>query len=68
MDGDPCVTRLPRLPAVGGQSFSAAVLACSHLMAGVDIATFLILGLAAGSFFAYRIVRTWWPNRVWPGR
>jgi ABC-2 type transport system permease protein len=44
------------LLAVGGQLFSAAVSGVLRTRRGRDIATFLILGLAAGSFFAYRIV------------
>ncbi len=42
------------LLAVGGQLFSAAVSGVLRTRRGRDIATFLILGLAAGSFFAYR--------------
>jgi hypothetical protein len=44
------------LLAVGGQLFSAAISAVLRTRRGRDIATFLILGLAAGSFFAYRLV------------
>ena len=44
------------LLAVGGQLFSAAVSGVLRTRRGRDIATFLILGLAAGSFFAYRMV------------
>ncbi len=44
------------LLAVGGQLFSATVSAVLRTRRGRDIATFLILGLAAGSFFAYRVV------------
>ena len=44
------------LLAVGGQLFSAAVSGVLRTRRGRDIATFLILGLAAGSFFAYRLV------------
>jgi ABC-2 type transport system permease protein len=44
------------LLAVGGQLFSAAVSAVLRTRRGRDIATFLILGLAAGSFLAYRVV------------
>ena len=44
------------LLAVGGQLFSAAVSAVLRTRRGRDIATFMILGLAAGSFFAYRVV------------
>lgn len=44
------------LLAVGGQLFSAAISGVLRTRRGRDIATFLILGLAAGSFFAYRIV------------
>jgi ABC-2 type transport system permease protein len=44
------------LLAVGGQLFSAAISAILRTRRGRDIATFLILGLAAGSFFAYRAV------------
>jgi ABC-2 type transport system permease protein len=42
------------LLAVGGQLFSAAISAVLRTRRGRDVATFLILGLAAGSFFAYR--------------
>ena len=42
------------LLAVGGQLFSAAISAILRTRRGRDIATFFILGLAAGSFFAYR--------------
>jgi ABC-2 type transport system permease protein len=44
------------LLAVGGQLFSAAISAILRTRRGRDIATFLILGLAAASFFAYRLV------------
>lgn len=44
------------LLAVGGQLFSAAISAILRTRRGRDVATFLILGLAAGSFFAYRLV------------
>jgi ABC-2 type transport system permease protein len=44
------------LLAVGGQLFSAAISAILRTRRGRDIATFLILALAAGSFFAYRLV------------
>jgi ABC-2 type transport system permease protein len=44
------------LLAVGGQLFSAAISAILRTRRGRDIATFLILGLAAASFFAYRQV------------
>jgi ABC-2 type transport system permease protein len=44
------------LLAVGGQLFSAAISAILRTRRGRDIATFFILGLAAGSFFAYRAV------------
>ncbi|MGH8952321.1 MAG: hypothetical protein ACRDX9_12920 [Acidimicrobiia bacterium] len=42
------------LLTVGGQLFSSAVSAILRTRRGRDIATFLVLGLAAGSFFAYR--------------
>lgn len=42
------------LLAVGGQLFSAAISAILRTPRGRDIATFLVLGLAAGSFFSYR--------------
>lgn len=44
------------LLAVGSQLFSAAVSAMLRTRRGRDIATFLILGMAAGAFFAYRAV------------
>ena len=44
------------LLAVGSQLFSAAISAILRTRRGRDIATFLILGLAAGSFFVYRSV------------
>jgi ABC-2 type transport system permease protein len=44
------------LLAVGSQLFSAAISAVLRTRRGRDIATFLILGIAAGSFFAYRTV------------
>ncbi|MGB7859810.1 MAG: hypothetical protein WBM90_04880 [Acidimicrobiia bacterium] len=44
------------LLSVGAQLFSAAVSAILRTRRGRDIATFLILGLAAGSFFVYREV------------
>lgn len=44
------------LLAVGSQLFSAAVSAILRTRRGRDIATFLILGLAAGSFFVYRTI------------
>jgi ABC-2 type transport system permease protein len=44
------------LLAVGSQLFSAAVSAVLRTRRGRDIATFLILGLAAASFFVYRSV------------
>jgi ABC-2 type transport system permease protein len=46
------------LLAVGSQLFSAAVSAILRTRRGRDIATFLILGLAAGSFFVYRTIST----------
>ena len=46
------------LLAVGSQLFSAAISAILRTRRGRDIATFLILGLAAGSFFAYRSIAT----------
>lgn len=42
------------LLAVGSQLFSAAISAILRTRRGRDIATFLILGIAAGSFFVYR--------------
>ena len=42
--------------SVGAQLFSAAISAILRTRRGRDIATFLILGLAAGSFFVYRTV------------
>lgn len=44
------------LLAVGGQLFSAAVSAILRTRRGRDIATFFILGMAAGGFFAYRTI------------
>jgi ABC-2 type transport system permease protein len=44
------------LLAVGSQLFSAAISAILRTRRGRDIATFLILGLAAGSFFVYRSI------------
>ncbi len=44
------------LLAVGSQLFSAAISAILRTRRGRDIATFLVLGLAAGSFFAYRTI------------
>ncbi len=46
------------LLTVGAQLFSAAISAILRTRRGRDIATFLILGLAAGSFFAYRAIAT----------
>jgi len=44
------------LLAVGSQLFSAAISGVLRTRRGRDIATFLVLGLAAGSFFVYRSV------------
>jgi ABC-2 type transport system permease protein len=44
------------LLAVGGQLFSAAISAILRTRRGRDIATFLILGIAGGSFLLYRSV------------
>lgn len=44
------------LLAVGSQLFSAAISAILRTRRGRDIASFLILGLAAGSFFIYRSI------------
>ena len=44
------------LLAVGSQLFSASVSAILRTRRGRDVATFLILGLAAGSFFTYRAI------------
>ena len=41
---------------VGAQLFSASVSAILRTRRGRDIATFLVLGLAAGAFFVYRAV------------
>ena len=46
------------LLAVGGQLFSAAVSGILRTPRGRDLATFLVLGLAAGSFFTYRSVNS----------
>ena len=42
--------------SVGGQLFSASISAILRTRRGRDIATFLVLGLAAGSFFVYRTI------------
>lgn len=44
------------LLAVGSQLFSATISAILRTRRGRDIATFLILGIAAGSFFIYRSI------------
>jgi ABC-2 type transport system permease protein len=44
------------LLAVGSQLFSASISGILRTPRGRDIATFIVLGLAAGSFFAYRTV------------
>ena len=44
------------LLAVGGQLFSATMSAILRTRRGRDIATFLVLGIAAGSFLIYRTV------------
>ena len=44
------------LLAAGGQAFSAAVSAILRTRRGRDIATLLVLGIAAGSFFLWRWV------------
>jgi ABC-2 type transport system permease protein len=44
------------LLAVGGQLFSASISAVLRTRRGRDIATFLVLGIAAGSFLIYRTV------------
>lgn len=44
------------LLAVGSQLFSAAISAILRTRRGRDIASFLILGIAAGSFFVYRSI------------
>jgi ABC-2 type transport system permease protein len=46
------------LLAVGSQLFSAAISGILRTRRGRDIATFVVLGLAAGSFFTYRSVST----------
>lgn len=46
------------LVAVGSQLFSAAISAILRTRRGRDIATFVILGMAAGSFFVYRSIST----------
>ncbi|HEX6298885.1 MAG TPA: hypothetical protein VF148_00265 [Acidimicrobiia bacterium] len=46
------------LLAVGSQLFSSAISAILRTRRGRDVATFLILGLAAGSFFVYRSIST----------
>jgi ABC-2 type transport system permease protein len=45
------------LLAIGGQLFSAAMSGLLRTRRGRDIATFLVLGLAGGSFLAYRWFR-----------
>lgn len=44
------------LLTVGSQLFSATISAILRTRRGRDIATFIVLGLAAGSFFAYRSI------------
>lgn len=44
------------LLAVGSQLFSSTISAILRTRRGRDVATFLILGLAAGSFFVYRSI------------
>ncbi len=44
------------LLAIGSQLFSATISGILRTRRGRDIATFLVLGLAAGSFFVYRSV------------
>jgi ABC-2 type transport system permease protein len=44
------------LLTVGGQLFSASISAVLRTRRGRDIATFIVLGIAAGSFFVYRSV------------
>jgi hypothetical protein len=44
------------LLAVGAQLFSATISAILRTRRGRDIATFLILGIAAGGFFVYRLI------------
>ena len=44
------------LLAVGGQVFSAAISAVLRTRRGRDIATFLVMGIATGSFLIYRAV------------
>jgi ABC-2 type transport system permease protein len=44
------------LLSVGSQLFSSAISAILRTRRGRDVATFLILGIAAGSFFVYRVV------------
>ncbi len=46
------------LLAVGAQLFSASISAILRTRRGRDIATMLILGIAAGAFFAYRSIAT----------
>ena len=46
------------LLAVGSQLFSAAISAILRTRRGRDIATCLLLGIAAGSFFVYRSIST----------
>jgi ABC-2 type transport system permease protein len=46
------------LLAVGSQLFSATISAILRTRRGRDVATFLILGIAAGSFFVYRTLST----------
>jgi ABC-2 type transport system permease protein len=46
------------LLAVGSQLFSSAISAILRTRRGRDVATFLVLGLAAGSFFVYRSITT----------
>ncbi|MGB8362228.1 MAG: hypothetical protein WCE80_12600 [Acidimicrobiia bacterium] len=44
------------LLAVGSQLFSASISAILRTRRGRDVATFLILGIAAGSFYVYRSI------------
>lgn len=52
----PASTVFAGMLSVGGQLFSAAISAVLRTRRGRDIATFLILGLAASSFFIYRLI------------
>lgn len=53
--------------AVGSQLFSAAISAILRTRRGRDVATFLVLGIAAGAFFLYRTVANLVQEQGLPG-